>query len=146
MCHLNDARRGKEGLRFDRIRSMLANGHEFSYVIVSEHMTDKEAGQAERELIAKFDGLTNLTKGGELGGNRIDPKTVLAAQARMLWAKVSAAGHGDHPLAQIILREAYNPSPNVVRWCPTNGVTFDWHCEKPAPLPEKLRNYHVAQR
>lgn len=144
-CHLNDAKRGKTGPRFDRIRSMLDHGYAFNFVIVSEHGTDKEAGLAERELIAKLKGLTNLTSGGELGSIRINPKAVLAARARMLWAKLSAAGRGDTPLAHMILREAESPSPNVVRWCPKGGVSFDWHCDKPA-LPEKIRGAYVTQR
>ena len=146
MTHLYEAKRGKNGSRFDRIRSMLASGHEYSFEIVSEHATDEEAGRAERDLIARLGNLTNLTKGGELGAAPIDPKTVLAKRAGILWAKALAAGHGDHPAAQLMLRESQNPSPNVAQWCPQNGVTFGWHCDKPVPLPERLTNYHAAQR
>jgi hypothetical protein len=139
--HLRDAMRGKPGARLDRIREMIERGFNYQYEIVSMHDTDEEACQAEVDLIASLTGLTNKTKGGEIGGI-VEPKKVLSRRASILLEKIIAAGNGDHPIADLVRKEVESPSPNLVRWCPMNGLTIGWHCDRSPGLPEHLRGLY----
>ncbi|MEZ5643562.1 MAG: hypothetical protein R3E99_00065 [Burkholderiaceae bacterium] len=68
-----------------------------------------------------------MTTSTEIRGE--EARTLLAARARRLWEKVNAAGNGDHPLAQLVLKEAQQPSYNMVSWSPETGAVFDWYVE-----------------
>jgi hypothetical protein len=139
VSHLRDALRGKPGDRLEKIRGMVAAGHPYRFIIVSTHETDAEAAEAEVMLIEAYGRhrLVNKTDGGEIGAV-VSPRDRLAARARAIWEKVCAAGHGDHPLAQIIKRESETPSYNMARWSPEKGVEFGWHADPPGRLPERL--------
>lgn len=59
----------------------------------------------------------------------LDARDILAARARAIWEKANAAGNGEHPLAQLVLKESQAPSYNVVTWSPETGAVFDWYVD-----------------
>lgn len=143
VMHLADAMRGKQGDRMDKIRQMAAGGHAFRYIIVSTYETDEAAGFAEQQFIAIYgQQLLNKTKGGELG-RILTPRESLSKSAWALLRKVIEAGNGDHPLALELRKEAENPTPNVVRYDPDKGVTFDWCVDSGRRLPESLERFYA---
>jgi hypothetical protein len=83
-AHESDARKGKSGARFDRIREIEATGQTISKRIVSRFNTDWEAFLAEAKLIAAH-GLENLTN-VKTGGGRTSKVTQRADDAEWVSA------------------------------------------------------------
>jgi len=133
-AHVAEAKRGKSGLKCERIRQMLEAGQHVQYRILGKYATHDEACAAERGFIAAHEGLTNLTAGGE--GVKPDPKERMRRHAiRLLWrlkpyrewiedmsdrtlaATIVMAGS---PLAVYetikaqLIAEVRDPSPNVL--------------------------------
>lgn len=142
-AHENQARRGKPGPKCDRIREIWKRGASVEYKVLGEYETDREAVAAEIEFIAKHEGLTNRTAGGEIGGIPIDWKSRFSEEARVLLERVRAAGNGGHPLAKEIEKQAANPMPNMVRYDPDKGVSFFW--VNPYSEPHPSLKSHVTR-
>lgn len=143
VMHFSDAMRGARGERMDKIRQMAADGHAYRYIIVSTYESDEAAGVAEQQFIAIYgQQLLNKTKGGELGPT-LTPREILSRSAWALLRKAIEAGNGNHPLALELRREAENPTPNVVRYDPEKGVTFDWHAGFGRRLPEEIERFYA---
>lgn len=125
--HVTNARRGVSGPRHDRIREILAAGGEIRYEVLGQYDTDEEAGQAEVLFIAAHSGLTNLTKGGEIGARSSDYfRQRMREQAEDLLLRLEANGHADHPLTELVRQQASDPTPNIVEICPKNGLRLSW--------------------
>lgn len=58
-----------------------------------------------------------------------EAREILAARAGRTWERVKAAGNGDEPLAQLVLKESQSPSHNLVTWSPETGAVFDWYVD-----------------
>lgn len=71
--HVKQARKGESGPKCERIRQIEASGERVRYLILGVYDTHEEAGLAERMFIARYPGLTNRTRGGELGSFRKSP-------------------------------------------------------------------------
>lgn len=135
--HERYAANGASGEKSDYIREVWRRGGLISFSILSTHDTDVEAGAAEKVEIASREGLLNKTPGGEIG-NVLSPYDVLKERFSKLAKRLTEDGLGDSWIAAEARKEAENPTPNVVMWCPINGVSFGWHIDK-FDLPERIR-------
>lgn len=157
--HVRDARRGKPGPKCDRIRKMIAAGHQVRHEILGVFLTDLEAAKEEVRLIAAHGArLTNRTRGGELGAGESQLRCHAVKRAEEMlsrlmpferWRDSLSEGRkrqlvklaGGESLweqwsqaREALLRETVEPRPKWARQQPDGSVTFTFG-EPPPMLP-----------
>ena len=146
--HEGEARRGKLGAKNEKIREILSCGLRVECRVLEEFDTDAEAYVVEKALIAEHrDSLTNLNSGGGggfgLGAysyfkaraqkslDRLRPFAEWRAWLGARWSDVDfrVLGTPEEFYARMraeLMKEASDPSPNVLTIGPDGKGVFGW--------------------